>query len=265
MRRFRESKILKVIALVLLVTFASQQVCFAERTDLRKEGEIGALDVLLAIVSGFLQGLMVNPSWSAVQSFAMCYLVPRGASLLCDAAGIKNPYLRAAIEMGISTGVGAAVDVSAAANVAADSTLAAKVGQVSVGKYASLATRFKNFLKHIGGAVAGKTLNAGVRGLAGPNASLLAVGLLKGAQGAIYGLARTFLYENIQKYDKRLAIFVSTVGGAIISEFAEIGLSKTFGVAFGYDQYGRYAINLKGAALSRELNAQMFQFLYREL
>ncbi|MCX5714633.1 MAG: hypothetical protein NT033_07505, partial [Candidatus Omnitrophica bacterium] len=291
MRRFRESLILKVIALVLVATFASQQVCFAEKTDLREEGEITALNVILAIVSGVLSGLAVNPSWSAMQTFAMSYLVPRGASLLCDAANIKNPYIRAAIECGISAGVGGAIDTSVAnkgaeaankgAEAAANGTAttaatlstkiteaggtAAQAGTAASRLTSSAASSIKGFISKIN--IFSKAADTGLRAVNGASASLFTVALIKGAQGAIYGVARTYLYENIQKYDKHLAIFVSSIGGAVVSEFAMVGMSKAFGIAFGYDKYGAYAIKPAGGTLglNRQLNLQLLSYIKREL
>jgi hypothetical protein len=118
----RKNKLVKVLALCLALVFCLQQTGLAEVKDLRKEGDIKVLDVLLALVSGYLSGVGVNPAWEAYMVFASTYLVPLVAQKICDAAHIKNPVLRMAVTLAISLAANSYFDMASVSKTAVKNT-----------------------------------------------------------------------------------------------------------------------------------------------
>ncbi|HNX80696.1 MAG TPA: hypothetical protein PKL77_00925, partial [Candidatus Omnitrophota bacterium] len=108
---FRQSRFVKVVALFLAIIFAGEQTCFAEVTDLRKQGTISGGDILMAGIMGYINAQAAVPSGSATTIFARVYAAPWVAKMVVnDVLKIKDPVLSVALEtgisMGISTGVG---------------------------------------------------------------------------------------------------------------------------------------------------------------
>lgn len=116
---FRKHTWVKIIALAVVLIFTFQQTGLAEVVDTRKEGSIGVGDVLLAVIAGFIQGACIVPGTSFFQLFISTYLVPLAARELCDALGIKNPILKALIEMAMSMGADAGFSIANAGEAVA--------------------------------------------------------------------------------------------------------------------------------------------------
>src|SRR3989338_4013939 len=253
MKKFKQSKILKGIVFFLVLIFASQQIAWAERIDLLREGNIETSDVLLAMLAGFMQAMAVNPSWTTTQIFAYTYLVPKATEMVVDTLDIKDPILRAGLEMGISMG----------ATTYFDSTITAKAAEDAAKKPMSWASKGKNWLGKVFGGLFGQgkaaVTEAGAKAsqkaaeeaakqatqqaisevtavstnIAVKLVSPLQAALFKAAQGAVYGAAREFLYLNLKKHNKDWAIFLSYTGATLIGQYTGILLSKSTGTVFG--------------------------------
>ena len=97
----REKKIFRIISVILIVIFFSQQIAFARHEDLRREPN--AADWLITLASGFLQGRAVNPEWSVLEIAVYTYLVPRITNEIVNTLHIKNQTIRFLLSLVIST------------------------------------------------------------------------------------------------------------------------------------------------------------------
>jgi len=97
----REKKIFRIISVILIVIFFSQQIAFARHEDLRRDPN--AADWLITLASGFLQGRAVNPEWSVLEIAVYTYLVPRITNEIVNALHIKNQTIRFLLSLVIST------------------------------------------------------------------------------------------------------------------------------------------------------------------
>ncbi len=88
MIKFRNSKITKVIALVLVLVFSSQQVGLASVTDLRDGA--GFEDYALAIAAGYLAAQAIPANATVSQIFITTYLMPEIAKQAVKAMGLKG-------------------------------------------------------------------------------------------------------------------------------------------------------------------------------
>ncbi|MDD5566055.1 MAG: hypothetical protein PHG31_04120 [Candidatus Omnitrophica bacterium] len=119
-RDIRTHKFTKIIALLLIALFSTQQIAWAKVTDLKDDGSLGVDDVLISVITGYLAGKSIGANQSLIKTFVTTYGIPKVAGWIVDQLHIKNKILASAARMAISMAINAGLD--AAGKAAAKAT-----------------------------------------------------------------------------------------------------------------------------------------------
>ncbi|MCX5712475.1 MAG: hypothetical protein NTY47_05330, partial [Candidatus Omnitrophica bacterium] len=114
MMNLRKNKFIKIICLVLVLSFSSQQVGFADVKDLRDDS--GTFGSLLSILQGYMAGRAVKPEWTVAQTWTYTYIIPTLSKQVVNMVGIKGTAGIVATTM-LATFATAKLDYTASAQI----------------------------------------------------------------------------------------------------------------------------------------------------
>jgi len=210
--------------------------------DFRKDGQAGAADYALAVLTGIFAAQFVWPKTNVVLYFARSYLVSNISNQIVKGLGISDRRLASIMSMGIATfintGLDAKMDTSGSAGSAGASSATAprlSFGQSVKNFFTKIGDFFKNlpnFFKNLPNSVknlfSGKKVEAKIDGKLEEHNPWQTAGLAA-VKAMSYQAARVFLYDALEKYDKHLAEFISYEGGLLLSFAVGRGLAQRTG------------------------------------
>ncbi len=244
MKSLGKRKFMRAAALAVMLIFASQQTGLAKVIDLREEGDLGGSDILLAVLSGYMQAQAVSPSWQASQIFIYTYAIPKATQMVTNTLGIENPILKAGIETALSTGLKTYFDLKLTdklENIEQNAKVKGDLTAVAAGQSNTLVNagiglntaKVATEQLALNTAAQKAAVNFSAASLWQRAASPLEAASIRAAQGFTYGLTREWLYQSLAPQNKYLASFLGGVGGTLAGEYVGLSLMQNKGITFG--------------------------------
>ena len=236
---FKENKFIKIIAIMLVLSFGSQQTGFASTIDLRDEIDSTAVNLIIAGLAGYLSGRSIKPDWSTSQMFMATYIIPTISKQAVNSVGIKGTTGLVATT-GLSTFLSGQMKYN---------TSQAKINEAG---QRAVATLTRNLGREL--VDTAKTLIAGGASQQGAFIDAITAMTMTAIKQQI---AKTFSKEN-----KFLGEALSTVAALYVGSKVRTALQQKWGIILGVDsKAGPTATKAASAeALKQALDEQQKNF-----